>query len=204
MTTLICTTGLLWYHIIRLYEKYKNIQHNYIKSYFKLLMIFIKMGYFKSENIWGVWTITFTFWLQITTNLFIVRSFYSIKYHYSQMDGIRTRKLLHPKQASYQLDFHLYKLLLNTMLSHNSENKNIQYLIDTLRLFYLSIPIIPIFTYLSENKKVERLNITGYIIISIIILFIIIYLTHIVTIKTLNTEWQLKILNDYLIIIEWQ
>jgi hypothetical protein len=82
----------------------------------------------------------------------------------------------------------LYKLLLNTMLSHNSENKNIQYLIDTLRLFYLSIPIIPIFTYLSENKKVERLNITGYIIISIIILFIIIYLTHIVTIKTLNTE----------------
>ena len=43
------------------------------------------MGYFKSENIWGVWTITFTFWLQITTNLFIVRSFYSIKYHYSQM-----------------------------------------------------------------------------------------------------------------------
>lgn len=117
------------------------------------------------------------------------------------MDGIRTRKLLHPKQASYQLDFHLYKLLLNTMLSHNSENKNIQYLIDTLILFYLSIPIIPIFTYLflsipiipifpylSENKKVERLNITGYIIISIIILFIIIYLTHIVTIKTLNTE----------------
>lgn len=180
-------------------------------------MIFIKMGYFKSENIWGVWTITFTFWLQITTNLFIVRSFYSIKYHYSQMDGIRTRKLLHPKQASYQLDFHLYKLLLNTMLSHNSENKNIQYLIDTLILFYLSIPIIPIFTYLflsipiipifpylSENKKVERLNITGYIIISIIILFIIIYLTHIVTIKTLNTEWQSKILNDYLIIIEWQ